>query len=86
MPIQQNCTLDDNDISYAFIYFTIRVPKYVQYFLLQFNILHILIEHQTEITRENLPKISQKPLEIARESLHSPNFEFLSRAEKGPFR
>jgi len=63
MPVQQTCTLDDIDISYAFIYFTIRVPKYVQYFLLQFNTLHILVEHQTQITRETLQKKkSQKPL------------------------
>jgi len=28
MPIQQNWTLDDAGISYAFIYFTITMPKY----------------------------------------------------------
>jgi hypothetical protein len=54
MPIQQNCTRDDADISYVFVYFTVTVPKYVQYCLLQCNTLHILKEHQTQITRENI--------------------------------
>jgi hypothetical protein len=54
---QENCTLYDVEISYAFTYVTITVPKYVQYGLLKCNATHIRTEHQTQTVRENLQKI-----------------------------
>jgi hypothetical protein len=86
MPIQHNCTLNDDDggddVSYTFVCFTVTLPKYVQHCLLQCNILNILTEHQTQTTREKQQKISQKILQIATENLHSANLECLSGAQK----